>query len=84
MIEQLIENKNATAIYTDCSKSVDYKSVGCDPICLEHSTLPIISVNRNVSIFTDESIALLNALEYTLNLNKHKFLIFTDSVSSHL
>ena len=46
MIEQLIENESATAIFTDGSKSIDSKSVGCASICLEHSTLSTISKTK--------------------------------------
>lgn len=76
----LIVNK-ATAIYTDGSKIMGFRSVGAAYYCPELGIINKISIDRWASVYTAEAYAILNALKIVNDNPLLNFYIFSDSLS---
>ena len=82
LLKDFLSNENACAIYTDGSKPLHAKSAGS--ACVSHTlNLNITcSVNKVVSVYTAECIALSNAMDITLKNPSNNYVILSDSLSA--
>jgi len=80
-INSLIQEENAIGIYTDGSKSNSASSVGSACVCKELGVIPKISICKKASIFTAESLALLEAVKIATTFSNNNYIIFSDSLN---
>ena len=81
-IDRYINKHNAIPIYTDGSKLEESMSTGTACICDQHDIIITNSVPKCFSIYTAESVALLNAVEIAIKKPNANYIIFSDSLSS--
>ena len=74
--------QNSINIFTDGSKTENSLSVGCACICQELNVTKTKSVINKASIFTAESMALVDALDVAIANKDRNVNIFTDSLSA--
>ena len=79
-----ITNDNVTQIFTDGSKSPNKVSVGTACIVPESDYHLSRSLDKIASIYTAESLALYDALKYTLLDKSKNYNIYSDSLSNLL
>ncbi|XP_058803329.1 uncharacterized protein LOC131671138 [Phymastichus coffea] len=83
-LEKLKNERNPFFIFTDGSKSDNSNSVGCACISEDLNIEIVKSVDKRASIFTAESIALLEAMKLGRRYPTRDVYIFTDSLSALL
>ena len=80
-LENEIKKRNSIAIFTDASKNINTNLVGCACIRNEIHVTKMKSLLPTASIFTAECIAIIEALDVTLNFPNHRFTIISDALS---
>lgn len=81
IVTEFIERENALALFVDGSKMKEARSVGSACICPELQIEMSKSIQTKSSIYTAESIALLDAIKIAENNPNRKIFIFSDSQS---
>ena len=82
LLDSMISNQNVYCIYTDGSKINGNNSVGSAVICPNLNARISKSIDKDASIFTAESIALIDAVNLALKNSNFSFYIFSDSQSA--
>ena len=82
LVNKIIEEHKAIPIYTDGSKSSTSESVGAASVCPQLNIFQTNSLPASCSIFTAESIALVNAVNIALKNPNHNYIIMSDSLSA--